>query len=240
MTTTAVIIQARMASSRLPGKVLLDLGGRTVLSHVIERCLAINNADIVCCAIADGADCDSLAEEAESCGAHVFRGSQDDVLDRYHRAAVSLGADVVLRVTSDCPVIDPDLCEQVIELLKDSDCDFATNNAPPSWPHGLDCEAFSAALLAEAATKARAPYEREHVSPWMRNNNDAVKVGNVAATQAGLSRHRWTLDTPADYTFFRQLFERMPGGAEAFGYRVPLAIVEADPSLAAINSAVDI
>ena len=103
MSTTAVIVQARMGSTRLPGKVMLDLAGKSVLAHVLERCAAIPGADLVCCATVAGPDGDPVAAEAARCGAEVFRGSEDDVLDRYHRAAKQHHAEIVLRVTSDCP-----------------------------------------------------------------------------------------------------------------------------------------
>ena len=234
--TTSVIIQARMNSTRLPGKVMLELGGETVLSHVIKRCLAIKNADSVCCAIPDGTECNQIADEAVRCGALVFRGSESDVLDRYHKAAISVKCDRVLRITSDCPLIDPTVCEAVIDLLDDEDCDFATNNLPPSWPHGLDCEAFSADLLAKAASLANSPHQREHVGPWMRDENPDVHIKNYPAPISDLSRYRWTLDTSKDYAFFKALFQFMPKDTQSYSYELPLEIVRANPSLSAINA----
>ena len=157
MTCTAVIVQARMSSTRLPGKVMLELAGRSVLSHVLERCQAIPGTDVVCCATVTGRDGDPIAAEAESCGAAVFRGKEMDVLDRYYRAAQSLKASTILRVTSDCPVIDPQICGRVLDLLHREEADYACNNMPPSWPHGLDCEAFSFAWLERAAREAKRP-----------------------------------------------------------------------------------
>ena len=123
MNRTAVIVQARMASTRLPGKVLLPLAGTTVLDHVLTRCAAIGNSDILVCAVPDTPDSDPVAEEAMRIGARtgalVFRGSESDVLDRYYRAARFADADIVLRVTSDCPLIDPAVCARVIDLLTD-------------------------------------------------------------------------------------------------------------------------
>lgn len=235
MTITAAIIQARMNSTRLPGKILLDLDGQTVLSHVLDRCKAIKGVDIVCCAIPEGKDSDPIAIEAQQCGVNVFRGSESDVLDRYHQAAISVEADTVMRVTSDCPVIDPAVCAGVLRLFNETSCGVAVNNAPPSWPHGLDCEVFSAGLLAHAADEATDPFEREHVSPWMRGKNSGANIKNFAAPQGGIAQHRWTLDTPADYEFLCRLFERMPAGVGAFDYQVALKIVEEDPELAAIN-----
>lgn len=236
MARTVVIIQARMGSTRLPGKVLLDLAGNTVLSHVYARARAIEGVDDVCFAIPQEATSDPVADEAARLGALVSRGPELDVLERYNLAAKQSKADTVMRVTSDCPVIDPAVCGQVLELFNKGACDFATNNAPPSWPHGLDCEVFSAGLLQKAAAEALQPHEREHVTPWMRNANPQVTVTNVPCPQGNLYNHRWTLDMPEDYQFLRQLFERIPDGANSFDYRVPLAIVEADPALCAINS----
>ena len=116
MTTTAVIVQARTGSSRLPGKVLMNLAGRTVLAHVLDRCQAVAGADVTCCATTGTADDDRIAAEAERCGAAVFRGSERDVLGRYHGAAQALGADVILRVTSDCPLFDPAVGAAVLDL----------------------------------------------------------------------------------------------------------------------------
>lgn len=224
-----------MASTRLPGKVLLDLNGKTVLSHVLERCAAITEAQGVCCAIPDGADCDAIAIEAKRAGSFIFRGSETDVLDRYYRAARSLDAEVVLRVTSDCPLIDPNVCDEVLRLRASVSATFACNNQPPTWPHGLDCEAFPMAWLERAASEASSPFEREHVGPFMRNHPQAQLV-NFAATKPGLTHLRWTLDTPDDLRFMRAVFARLPASRDAWDYRVPLAIVEADPALTALNA----
>ena len=234
MSRSVCIVQARTGSTRLPGKVLLELGGRTVLSHVLERCQAIPGIDAVCCASPEGADCDLVVAEAERCGTEVFRGSETDVLDRYYRAAKMLQADFVLRVTSDCPLIDPELCGRVLAEVTSDGADFAVNNMPVSWPHGLDCEAFTFALLERAAAESQIFTEREHVSLFMRHAS-GVRRANVAAEGKDMSHHRWTLDVPQDYAFFDALFPHLPEGPEGWNYRVPLALVEADPDLAAIN-----
>ena len=225
-----------MGSTRLPGKVMMLLAGKTVLFHVISRCLKIKNADVVCCAIPIGRDSDLIAAEATRCGAVVFRGSELDVLDRYHQAAIYMKSDYILRITSDCPLIDPGICEVVIDLLKSGNCEFSTNNLPRSWPHGLDCEAFPYDLLAEAASKATNPYHREHVTPWMRENNPHVKIKNHSSPDIGLSNHRWTLDTDEDYEFLKCLFNRMPIEKQVFSYKVPLNIVTNNPSLVNLST----
>ena len=233
--TTAVIVQARMRSTRLPGKVLMNLAGHTVLSHVLARCAAIASADVVCCAIPDGGECDPIAAEAERCGAVVVRGSESDVLGRYRQAAQAVGVQVIMRVTSDCPLIDPEVCAKVLALRARENADYACNNMPPSFPHGLDCEAFTRTWLERAAREAHLPSEREHVTPFMRNHPEARKV-NLTCPEPGVAGHRWTLDTPVDLTFFEALFARLPNDPTTWSWRVPLAIVAADPELAGINA----
>jgi spore coat polysaccharide biosynthesis protein SpsF (cytidylyltransferase family) len=224
-----------MASTRLPGKVLLELAGRTVLSHVLERCRAIPGIDAVCCAIPEGADCDPVVDEAMRCGVEIFRGSEKDVLDRYYSAAKALKADFVLRVTSDCPLIDPEICGRVLAEVTSGRADFAVNNVPVTWPHGLDCEAFTFALLERAAAESQIYAEREHVGLFMRHAS-GIRRANVAAEEENIGHYRWTLDTPKDYAFFDALFPHRPEGPEGWGYGVPLALVEADSELAAINA----
>ena len=235
---SVVIVQARMGSTRLPGKVMMDLAGRSVLAHVLARCAAIPGIDAVCCATVAGPDGDPVAAEVARCGASVFRGAEQDVLDRFYQAARKLKATTVMRVTSDCPVVDPALCGAVLALLDSTPADYAANNTPPSWPHGLDCEAFSFAWLERAAKEAQKPSEREHVTPFIRNHPEARRA-NLAGPGGGVEEHRWTLDTQADLDFLRALFARLPAGTSSWNYRVPLALVEADPALAAINAGQD-
>ena len=208
MPRTAAIIQARMASTRLPGKVLLKLAGQTVLEHVITRARAIFGIDVVCCAVPDGAENDEVAREAVRCGAEVFRGPEQDVLARYFGAACMLKATTILRVTSDCPLIDPETCAAVIRLHNETASDYACNNMPPTFPHGLDCEAFTLEILERAASEARLPAEREHVTPWMRNHPKLHRV-NLTNSNADEVNLRWTLDYPEDFSFFTALFRHL-------------------------------
>jgi spore coat polysaccharide biosynthesis protein SpsF (cytidylyltransferase family) len=238
MSRTAVIVQARLGSSRLPGKVLMTLEGRTVLSHVIERCAAIPGADAVCIAVPDRAQDDPVAAEAAACGALVSRGPELDVLARYAIAARESGATTVMRVTSDCPVLDPAVAGDVLRLVTGGHADYACNNLPPSFPHGLDCEAFRADWLQRAADGAILPSEREHVTPWLRNH-PTLRRSVLAGPGGNTIHHRWTLDTPDDLDFLRALFARLPKGPSGWAYRVPLAIADADPALVAINAGHD-
>ncbi|WP_374385326.1 UDP-2,4-diacetamido-2,4,6-trideoxy-beta-L-altropyranose hydrolase [Dongia sp.] len=206
---TAIIVQARMGSSRLPGKIVEEIGGRAVLSHVIQRLQAVKNADVVVIATTDQTSDDPIVQLAQKCGAVVFRGDEKDVLSRYLGAARMVDADVILRVTSDCPLIDPWVCEKVIKAREQQDADYAANNMPRLFPHGLDCEAFTRDVLEQAASEATEGYDREHVTPWMRRSPDLRRV-NVIGPGWPANQQRWTLDYPEDLTFFRQLFANLP------------------------------
>lgn len=234
MNVIAAIVQARISSTRLPGKVLEQVGGRTVLDHVLSRCAAIPGVDVVCCAIPEGPAQESVAREAMKCGAVVFAGSETDVLNRYHKAAESLGATTVIRVTSDCPLIDPAVCGDVLRLCKESAADYACNNMPPSWPHGLDCEVVTASALARADANATAAYDREHVTPWLRKSGDVSKV-NLPCPVSGLAELRWTLDYPEDLAFFHGVFGKA-AGAGLSSWRDVLKLVAANPELSGLNA----
>src|SRR5262249_39002825 len=149
------------------------------------------------CATPDSADSDPVAEEAERCGALVVRGSEKDVLSRYADAARAAQADVVMRITSDCPFVDPLICTRVLSLLAQADYAFL----PTSWPHGLGCEAFPASLLFAAEQQADEPYEREHVTPWIRAR--AKPKATLTGPGAPFNALRWTLDYPEDYAFMK-------------------------------------
>ncbi len=235
MTTTAVIVQARMGSSRLPRKVMMTLAGKTVLAHVLGRCQAIDGVDVVCCATTEAAEDDPVAAEAGRLGAFVFRGSQRDVLDRYHRAAAALGADIIVRITSDCPLVDPAVAAAVLRLRAEDGADYAANTMPPTWPHGLDCEAFTRDALAGAARWSRDADAREHVTPWLRTHPD-ISRANLAGPGGAVAEHRWTLDYPEDLRFLRALFAHLPPAPALPGMEEILAVLEDYPELAAINS----
>ncbi|WP_439816619.1 cytidylyltransferase domain-containing protein [Zavarzinia sp. CC-PAN008] len=236
--TTAIIIQARLGSTRLPGKVLMDLGGRSVLAWVLERALAATLADVVVCAVPDKAADDPVAAEALACGAQVHRGSESDVLDRYVGAARQVAADVVVRITSDCPLADPALIDALIRFRAERGLDYATNNAPPTYPHGLDAEIMTRAALEAAGQEARLPSEREHVSPWIRTH-PALAKGNLPGPGGPDVALRWTLDHADDLAMLRALARHMPLGPAAHAWRVPLAIVHAHPEIGRMNQGHD-
>ena len=225
------IVQARFGSSRLPGKVMLTLDGRSVLAEVLRRCLSIPGIDGVCCAIAEGFAADMLAHEARSVGAEAFIGPEQDVLARYLGAARQFKAGEILRVTSDCPLIDPDVCAAVLDRRRDTDADYVANNFAPGFPHGLDCEAFTMEALERSAALAVAPYDREHVTPLLRRSGD-FRQEALQAADARFADFRWTLDYPEDYAFFHAVFRML--GDDRPGW-IELAERLAATDLPAIN-----
>ncbi|MCW5729817.1 MAG: UDP-2,4-diacetamido-2,4,6-trideoxy-beta-L-altropyranose hydrolase [Alphaproteobacteria bacterium] len=230
----AVVVQARFASTRLPGKVLLRLAGASVLEHVLRRCMAIPGVDHVICATTDGADTDPVAAEARRVGAMVFRGSESDVLGRYLGAAEMVGAGLVMRVTSDCPLIDPAICGEVLRLMEERRADLACNNMPRSWPHGLDVECFTIEAL-RAADRATLPGpDREHVTPWIRRATSLRQV-SLAGPGWPYAAHRWTLDHPDDFRFFEALFARLPPLPAMPDLQEVLNVLAAHPEIAATN-----
>ena len=211
--TAAVIVQARLGSYRLPAKVTLPLTvapgvERTVLEEVLLRCKRVPGVDVVVCAMPSTLSNRTLLTPlARRAGAEVIAwdGPQNDVLGRYAYAARAVGADAILRVTSDCPLIDPDVCGLVLDCVKNGPALFACNNEPRSFPVGFDCEAFGIDALLHADAHATDPEDREHVSPFIRRVCSASMM-NVAAAE-DRSHLRWTLDTEEDYAVIRGIFE---------------------------------
>jgi glutamate-1-semialdehyde 2,1-aminomutase/spore coat polysaccharide biosynthesis protein SpsF len=232
---TAIIIQARMGSSRLPGKMLRLLGGRSILAEVIRRCRAIPSADAVCLASPEGATDDVLAVEAERAGATVFRGDANDVLSRFAGAAEALGAHVVMRITGDKPLIDPEICGRLLRLRAEADADFACNNMPAGWPHGLDCEAFTSEALARADCEAETAEDREHVTPWLRRHAGLRRV-NLQGPGGDCVDLRWTLDYPEDLAFLKALFEKLPPAPAMPLFNDVMAVLDRHPEITAINA----
>jgi len=231
---TVCIIQARIGSARKPGKVLDSIEGQSMLAHVLRRCAAVPGVDMVVCATPQDAANDRVAAEALAVGAQVFRGSEHDVLDRHFQAAQAFGASRVLRVTSDCPLIDPFLLGDMVRLQTESGADLVVNNLPPSWPHGLDAELFTFDWLARAAAEATETYDREHVGPYIRRHPEVVKR-NLPCPRPGLSTLRWTVDTDADLAFVRALMPLLPPGPAGWRWLAVLDVVTAHPELSQIN-----
>lgn len=206
--TFAVIVQARFGSTRFPAKVLEDLGGAPVLKRCLDRCARIPGIDTVVCAIPDSPENDPVADAAASWDYQVVRGSEHDVLSRYAKAARDSGADKVMRITSDCPMIDPAISGEVARLLTRPGVDYACNNMPARFPHGLDCDAFDAEHLFDADRLADSPYDREHVTPWIRSN-PALRKASLQGPGEPFTKMRWTLDHREDLAFMRAVYDEL-------------------------------
>ncbi len=201
------IIQARMGSSRLPGKVLLDLAGRPVLWRGLERVRQAGRIDQVLVATTDQPGDEPIRRFCAERGVRCFAGSEQDVLDRYYQAARFAGAtdeDGIVRITADCPLIDPEVVDRVIEAYLSSGADYVSNVQPPTFPDGLDVEAFRFSALRRAWQEAKLVSEREHVTPYLRNQPEKFSAHNVTHS-VDLSAHRWTLDEPADYALLQRI-----------------------------------
>lgn len=192
------IVQARLTSSRLPAKVMLPLGGKPVIAHVIERCRQIPGIDTVVCAVPVDKSI-PLRRELLSLGVIVVQGSEHDVLGRYRKAALVSKADIVMRVTGDCPLIDPAICGQVLDLMEDG-VDYASNVMPRGYPKGYDCECFTMEALEKAHKRADDTYDREHVTPWMQRNLYCVNLDGPGSDQ------NLCIDTLDDYLYLSEKF----------------------------------
>jgi spore coat polysaccharide biosynthesis protein SpsF len=227
------IIQARMGSTRLSGKVLKDLEGETVLGRVVQRVRRARLVDEVLIATTNEPADGAIVEECERCSVAVFRGDEDDVLDRYYRAALACRAGIVVRVTSDCPLIDPEITDKTIAAFLDARPDYASNALVRTYPRGLDTEVMTVAALERGWRGATEPYQRAHVTPYIYQNPDAFTVLPVTG-DADYSSHRWTLDTPEDLAFIRAIYARVEDRGN-FGWRDVLGILDREPELVEMN-----
>lgn len=237
--TIAAIIQARMTSTRLPGKVLMPAAGRPMLAHQVDRVRRASSIDTVCIATTLNADDDPVATLAEEIGVTVFRGSEHDVLDRFVRAAESVGAEIAVRLTGDCPLTDPALVDAVVAAFRESDspADYATNSFPRTWPIGLDVEVASMAALRMANDEATDTYDREHVMPFLYRQPERFRIARHPAPE-DLSGYRWTLDERSDYDLLVRILEALLPSEPAFGWRDVIALLDAHPEWRTLNAGV--
>ena len=240
MMTTAAIIQARMGSTRLPAKVMKEIKGKTVLSHVIERVRQSKMLDDIIIATTTLDRDDLIENEAIKCGAKVFRGSEDDVLSRYYYTAKENNIDVVVRITSDCPLIDPHVVDEITNFYLAGNYDLVTNAGSDlsqrTYPRGLDTEIFSFAALEEAFINGRAKYQREHVTPYIyENSNKMYYYKNVI----DYSRHRWTLDTEEDFELINKIYEKLYKGCHDFYLNDIIELFNREPDLFEINAHIE-
>jgi spore coat polysaccharide biosynthesis protein SpsF len=223
-----------MGSTRLPGKVLMDLGGNTVLARVVARlCRATLISEIIVATTHSIVD-DAVVRECHRLGVPSFRGSENDVLDRYYQAATACVAGAVVRITSDCPVIDAQLVDETIRVFQQHRGDYASNVFPRTYPRGLDTEVFTVAALERAWHEAHKSYEREHVTPYLYGHPELFRL----VSQRGpidYSQYRWTLDIAEDLELLRIIYARF-GNEDDFSWDEVIQLMEREPELAELNS----
>lgn len=230
------IVQARMGSTRLPGKVLADVAGRPMLARVIERLSRATRVDKVVVATTTSPADEPIVRWCRDQGVAVFRGSEQDVLERYLGAAREHGATVVVRITADCPLIDPACVDQVIERYQAGGFDYVSNVDPPTFPDGLDTEVFSRAALEEAGQRAQLRSEREHVTPYIRGHPERFRHGSVT-NAVDLSSLRWTIDEPRDLELIRRIYSAL--GERPFRMADVVQLLQKQPALAHINAGIE-
>jgi spore coat polysaccharide biosynthesis protein SpsF (cytidylyltransferase family) len=237
----AAIIQARMGSSRLPGKVMLGIGGLPVIELIVRRLEQCRRLQRIVVATSTAALDDELYRLLCSRGIVCCRGSETDVLDRYYRAAAEVQADAVVRVTGDCPFVEPELVDRAVEhFLCEGALDYVSNIDPPTYPDGLDVEVLSFSALLRAWREAEWTSEREHVTPYVRKHPERFPQANIRSAE-DLSGHRWTLDEEKDYRFLLAVTDRLQGkGIGVLEARMEdvLRILRESPELAELNGGI--
>jgi spore coat polysaccharide biosynthesis protein SpsF len=231
------IIQARMTSSRLPGKVLKEIAGVPMIAHVINRVSKARFVDQVIIATTDDPADDLIEKFCNESGYTCFRGHHFDVLDRYYQAALSFQANIIVRITADCPLIDADLIDHLIMSFIETNVDFAANRLPPPWkrtfPIGLDIEIVGLKALEKAWKEASLPYEREHVLPYLYDQPNRFKI-LLMQHEPDYGNKRWTVDTPEDLELLNQIFIQFSPRID-FSWLEVIKVIDQIPDLEKIN-----
>ena len=241
---TVAIIQARMGATRLPGKVLKPLGGSSVLGNVLTRVKECSRLDRIIVATTDAPADDVVAAESRKFGAGCFRGSEQDVLSRYYGAAQMAEAEVVIRVTADCPLYDGTLLDRMLAVFhrvnKDTTLplDYMSNVLERTFPRGLDTEIFTFAALERAHREAKQRHEREHVTPYLYHHPELFRLRSFKS-DTNLSTHRWTLDTPEDWQFIEEVYQSLCRNGQIFSTAAVLKLLNERPELTNLNAHVE-
>jgi spore coat polysaccharide biosynthesis protein SpsF len=229
------IIQGRMGSSRLPGKVMAEIAGKPMLFHVVNRVRRAKKIHQVAVATSTHASDDPIAVFCDGNGISCFRGSEEDVLDRFYRAAKHFQADVIVRLSSDCPLHDPEVIDRVVEALLEGDADFVSGGMKTTYPDGLDAAAFPMAVLDQTWREAKLKSDREHVTTYIHKHPEIFRLKTVRCNE-DLSHHRWTVDEPQDLEFVRTVYAHL--GDVPFGMRDILDLLKRNPELNKINTGI--
>ncbi len=229
------ILQARMSSTRLPGKVLLPIMGRPMLARQLERLQRSKSLHQLVVATSDGSSDEPIAEVCVTENVPCFRGSLNDVLDRFTRCAHSFGASHIVRLTGDCPLTDPELIDELVAFYLSRNVSYASNCRPTSLPDGLDAEIFTIEALEAAWREADEPFAREHVVPFIVRQPDRFSIANWT-TEEDFSSLRWTVDEPEDFDFVTKVYEALYPRNPRFGFKDVLALMQQQPELVSMNN----
>ena len=230
---TVALIQARMSSSRLPGKVLQEIAGQPMLWRVIRRATQARLVDLTAVITSTQEDDDAIARLCKAKGIACFRGSLDDVLDRYYQAAIYFQANVVVRLTADCPLLDPKIIDKVVQAFHEGTFDYVSNTLECTYPDGLDTEVFHFEALERAWKEARLRSEREHVTAYFFKHPELFRLGSVKQEQ-DLSALRWTVDTSRDLELVRTIYNFFKD--VEFGMDDILKLLKEHPEVTELNS----
>jgi len=229
---TVAIVQARMGSNRFPNKVMQPICGTPMIGLLLERLSRARHVDQIVLATSSDPRNEPLAQYVRRLGFEVYRGSEDDVLDRYYQAAKMTRADVVVRITGDCPLIDPELVDAVIDKFMEEEVDYASNTMPPTYPDGLDVEVFTFKALETAWNQAKDPLHREHVTSYIRESKQFIRTN--LANETDNSGERWTVDEPEDLEVIRNVFEHFKPRRD-FSWQEVLTLRQQHPDLFVAN-----
>ncbi len=232
-----IIVQARMTSTRLPGKVMKIVCGKPLLEHLINRLKRVKCADQIVIATTVNETEDIIVDLCKKLDISYFRGSEEDVLGRYYETAVEYGGDVIIRITSDCPVIDPDVVDYLIDFYMKNlkKYDYVSNTLKRTYPRGMDVEIFSFSLLKEAHERAKREEEREHVTTFIRNRSTQYRLHNIKYS-SDLSHYRLTVDTPEDMELIIRIFESLYVENPEFTMKDILSKMAANPEWEYVNT----
>jgi len=238
MPETLIILQARTSSSRLPNKVLMPILGKPMLAQQIDRLSTITTPHKLIVATSSQTSDDAIEQLCQQLNVHCFRGSLDDVLARYYQAAMAFDYNKttknIVRLTGDCPLIDSEIIDKVIELFIQRKVDYCSNCAPATLPDGLDVEVFTLSALEKAYQLAQKLSEREHVTPFIRNNPKLFKVANYTH-QPDLSQYRWTVDQAEDFDLVTKIYQALYPDNADFKLADIVKLIKQQPELAKIN-----
>lgn len=229
------IIQARMSSTRLPGKVLESVSGRPLLWYTVERVRLCSEVEDVVVATSDREADDPIESFCGENGVECFRGDHDDVLKRFVEASKKYDADIIVRITGDCPLVDPGVIGEVIKRFKSDECDYSSNVFERTYPHGLDVEVFSREALERSDSETKDAAEREHVTRYIRNNPELFRTASITNDE-DLSDFRWTVDEPEDLELIRKIYEHF--GRHDFSWEELIEAFRENPEWEEINRGV--